>query len=113
MQELILPLSFVSFSLSSSEGNVKALYRRAKAYAACWDFSNARKDFKMALELDPSLGAAIRKELRLLDDAEKQKDDEDRVKMKVVFERYSEWRHYSTSWNDYQVMSYILMTISL
>ena len=70
--------------------SVKALYRRAKAYAACWDYSNARKDFKLALEHDASLGGAVRKELRLLDEAEKLKDEEDKVTMKAVFERYSE-----------------------
>ncbi|XP_022093310.1 AH receptor-interacting protein-like [Acanthaster planci] len=90
LQDYYQVIEHTTTVLTKEETNVKALYRRAKAYAACWDFSQSRKDFKMALELDPSLGAAIRKEFRLLEEAEKKKDEEDKVKMKAVFERFSE-----------------------
>ncbi|XP_038074792.1 AH receptor-interacting protein-like [Patiria miniata] len=90
LQDYYQVIEHTTTVLAKDETSVKALYRRAKAYAACWDFTKSRKDFKMALELDPSLGTAVRKELRLLDEAEKKKDEEDKAKMKVVFERYSE-----------------------
>ncbi|XP_033627823.1 AH receptor-interacting protein-like [Asterias rubens] len=90
LQEYYQVIEHTTTVLTRDENSVKALYRRAKAYAACWDYSNARKDFKLALEHDASLGGAVRKELRLLDEAEKLKDEEDKVTMKAVFERYSE-----------------------
>ncbi|XP_071479673.1 AH receptor-interacting protein-like [Diadema antillarum] len=71
--------------LEKDEDNVKALYRRAKAHAACWNFFEARKDFTKAAKLDTKLGASIRKELAIIDETEKQKDREDKTKLKNLF----------------------------
>ena len=48
--------------------NVKALYRRAKAHAASWDREAAEADFSRVVELDPSLGRSVERELRQLEE---------------------------------------------
>lgn len=65
--------------------NVKALYRRAKAHTAVWNTDNAKEDFQKCAALDPSLAASVNKELKLLADAVRQKDSEDKIKFKNIF----------------------------
>lgn len=60
--------------------NVKALFRRAKAHAAVWNFTDSRQDYERVRELDASLAGTIRRELEALDIQEKKKDEEDRAK---------------------------------
>lgn len=60
--------------------NVKGLFRRGKAYAADWCQEEAERDFKRALELDPSLKKTIDKELRTLTERVRAKEREDRGK---------------------------------
>jgi AH receptor-interacting protein len=64
---------------------VKALFRRAKAHVGAWNPREAKEDFSKVMELDPSLIAACKKELRNIEDMEKQKDAEDREKLKKLF----------------------------
>ncbi|XP_077995291.1 AH receptor-interacting protein-like [Glandiceps talaboti] len=73
--------------LDKDENNVKALYRRAKAHSFCWNFVEAKKDFSRVADLDPTLAAAVKKELKTLEDQQKQKDAEDRVKLQGIFEK--------------------------
>ncbi|XP_033123511.1 AH receptor-interacting protein-like [Anneissia japonica] len=71
--------------LAKDQINVKALFRRGKAYFACWCFEEAEKDFMRAAELDPSLAAAVKKELKNIEIRQKQKDVEDKEKLKNLF----------------------------
>ena len=55
--------------------NVKALYRRGKAHAATWDKEAAEADFGRVLELDPSLGRSVERELRELEEKLKREEE--------------------------------------
>ncbi|XP_049851751.1 AH receptor-interacting protein [Schistocerca gregaria] len=68
--------------LKDDPGNVKALFRRAKANVGAWKPFEARADFQRVIELDPSLTSTVRKELKLLDELERIKNEEDRAKLK-------------------------------
>ncbi|XP_049776155.1 AH receptor-interacting protein isoform X3 [Schistocerca cancellata] len=68
--------------LKDDPGNVKALFRRAKANVGAWKPFEARADFQRVIELDPSLTLTVRKELKLLDELERIKNEEDRAKLK-------------------------------
>uniref|UniRef100_A0A8C0GQN4 AIP/AIPL N-terminal FKBP-type PPIase domain-containing protein n=1 Tax=Chelonoidis abingdonii TaxID=106734 RepID=A0A8C0GQN4_CHEAB len=57
--------------------NVKAYFKRAKAHAAVWNEKEAREDFLRVAQLDPSLGAAVKKELRLLGERMREKHVEE------------------------------------
>lgn len=65
--------------------NVKALYRRAKAHTSVWNTDNAKEDYQKCAILDTSLASAVNKELKLLADAVRQKDLEDKVKYQNIF----------------------------
>lgn len=66
-------------------GNVKAWYRRAKAHVMAWDPKEARDDFARALELDPALKIAVQKDLKVLDEMQRERDMEDRERMRNLF----------------------------
>lgn len=61
---------------------MKALFRRAKANVGAWNPVEARIDFQRVMELDPALTNAVRKELKMLEDLEKQKNEEDKVRLR-------------------------------
>lgn len=65
--------------------NVKALFRRAKAHVGAWNPEEAQEDFQKVMTLDSSLTPAVQKELKLLKELRKQKDSEDRNKLKGLF----------------------------
>ncbi|GIY11477.1 AH receptor-interacting protein [Caerostris extrusa] len=50
--------------LEKDKDNVKALYRRGKAYVGTWDLDLACDDFKRVAELDSSFTTVIQKELK-------------------------------------------------
>ncbi|KAK7791858.1 hypothetical protein R5R35_000906 [Gryllus longicercus] len=68
--------------LKSDPGNVKALFRRAKAHVGAWNPQEAQDDFDEALKLNPSLNAVIKKEMKALEELRKQKNEEDKAKLK-------------------------------
>lgn len=68
--------------LKTEPDNVKALFRRAKANVGAWNPVEARIDFQRVMELDPALTNAVRKELKMLEDLEKQKNEEDKVRLR-------------------------------
>lgn len=68
--------------LKSDPGNVKALFRRAKAHMGAWNPQEAREDFMRVMELDRSLLATVQKELKQLEEMEKKQDEDDRSKLK-------------------------------
>ncbi|XP_048370028.1 uncharacterized protein LOC125442604 [Sphaerodactylus townsendi] len=72
--------------LQKDNENVKAYFKRAKAHAAVWNDKEARTDFLRAAQLDPSLAAAVRKELKLLGEKMRQKCVEERKRYKEMFD---------------------------
>ena len=58
--------------------NVKALFRRGKAHAGCWNIEEAKLDFSKSSMLDPSLSKAVDKELATLMQRVHEKDAEER-----------------------------------
>ncbi|XP_071946593.1 AH receptor-interacting protein-like [Antedon mediterranea] len=80
-------IEHTSSVLDKDRNNVKALFRRGKAHSACWNFTEAEKDFERAVELDPSLTTAVKKELKKMEMKQKQKDTEDREKLKNLFNK--------------------------
>ena len=71
--------------MDSSADNVKALFRRAKAHVGVWNPDQAKQDFHRVSELDPSLVKACNRELQQLKKLEKEKDSQDRDKLKNLF----------------------------
>lgn len=71
--------------LKHDPNNVKALYRRGKAYIGIWDEERATKDLNRVVELDRSLQATAEKELQALAAAIKQKDDIQKKKLSKMF----------------------------
>uniref|UniRef100_A0A3P9ISK3 AH receptor-interacting protein n=1 Tax=Oryzias latipes TaxID=8090 RepID=A0A3P9ISK3_ORYLA len=68
------------------EDNVKAYYKRAKAHAAVWNEAEARSDFDKVLKLDPSLGPSVAKELRVLEERLRSKQEEEKGRYKGLFD---------------------------
>uniref|UniRef100_A0A182PPC9 AIP/AIPL N-terminal FKBP-type PPIase domain-containing protein n=1 Tax=Anopheles epiroticus TaxID=199890 RepID=A0A182PPC9_9DIPT len=64
---------------------VKALFRRGKAHAGAWNFARARADFERAAELDANLHTAVGKELAKLQEQQRLRDVEDRLKYQKLF----------------------------
>jgi len=65
---------------------VKAYYKRAKAHAAVWNETEARADFAKVLELDPSLGQSVSKELRAMEEKLRSKEKEEKGRYKGLFD---------------------------
>ena len=66
-------------------GNVKALFRRGKAHIGAWNPVDAKNDLEKVMDLDPSLTTACKKELTALENMEKEKDAQDRSRLKKLF----------------------------
>ncbi|CAL1684289.1 unnamed protein product [Lasius platythorax] len=71
--------------LKTEPDNVKALYRRGKAYINTWDEKNAIKDLRRAAEIDPSLHNTVEKELQVFAAAIKEKDSVQKEKLSKMF----------------------------
>ncbi|KAM9314657.1 AH receptor-interacting protein [Pholidichthys leucotaenia] len=67
------------------EKNVKAWYKRGKAHAAVWNEAEAKADFTKVLELDPSLGPSVAKELRAMEERIRSKQQEEKGRYKGLF----------------------------
>ncbi|KAL8180947.1 UNVERIFIED_CONTAM: hypothetical protein K2H54_042893 [Gekko kuhli] len=72
--------------LQKDNENVKAYFKRAKAHAAVWNEEAARRDFMRVTQLDPSLAAAVRKELKLLGEKMRRKHVEERKRYQGIFD---------------------------
>ena len=62
--------------------NVKAYFRRGKAYAAVWDVKEAKADLGKAVELDPTLAKTVDKEIKALMERVKEKDAEEKLRLR-------------------------------
>ncbi|KAL4223132.1 Aryl-hydrocarbon-interacting protein-like 1 [Mactra antiquata] len=71
--------------LKRDSDNVKALFRRAKAHVGAWNPEEAKQDFERVMELDPTLSNSVKKELKQIDELKKQKDLQDKEKLKGMF----------------------------
>ncbi|CAB4063890.1 AIP [Lepeophtheirus salmonis] len=65
--------------------NVKALFRRGKAHIGAWNPIEAKSDFQRVSILDPSLAKTCAKEIKFIESLEKEKDFEDKEKLKNIF----------------------------
>lgn len=71
--------------LKTEPDNIKALYRRGKAYIGAWDETNAIRDLKRAAELDPSLCNTVERELQAFAATVKKKDSVQKEKLSKMF----------------------------
>lgn len=97
--------------------NAKAYFKRAKAHAAVWNEREAREDFQRVAHLDPSMAAAVKKELKQLGERMRKKHVEDRKRYQGLFQssqglKAREWRRMLTSeglrcvWNSFLLDAY-------
>ncbi|CAE1225617.1 AIP [Acanthosepion pharaonis] len=68
--------------LKHDPDNVKALFRRGKAHIGAWNPEDARNDLERVIELDSSATKDARKQLKILEELKKQKDLEDRERLR-------------------------------
>ncbi|XP_053088697.1 AH receptor-interacting protein [Pangasianodon hypophthalmus] len=78
-------LDHCSSLLNKYEDNVKAYFKRGKAHAAVWNEAEARADFQKVLVLDPSLGPAVAREIRAMEERLREKDKEEKGRYKKLF----------------------------
>ncbi|KFQ10050.1 Aryl-hydrocarbon-interacting protein-like 1, partial [Leptosomus discolor] len=71
--------------LQKHNDNAKAYFKRAKAHAAVWNEREAREDFLRVAHLDPSMAAAVKKELKQLGERMRKKHVEDRKRYQGLF----------------------------
>ncbi|TRY70478.1 hypothetical protein TCAL_10314 [Tigriopus californicus] len=71
--------------LETDPDNVKARFRRAKAHVGAWNPDSAKEDFQRVIDLDPSIAITCKKELKKLEEMEKQKDEADKKKLQKLF----------------------------
>ena len=62
--------------------NVKALYRRGKAYAATWSEQEAASDLRQAAALDPTLSKSVERELQSLKERLREKEKEESLRLR-------------------------------
>ncbi|KAL5477687.1 hypothetical protein EMCRGX_G024515 [Ephydatia muelleri] len=78
MMEYAEAIRHTTTVLEFDSNNVKALFRRGKAHAGCWNVEQAKLDFAKACTLDPSLSKVIDKELTALMQRVNEKNTEER-----------------------------------
>ena len=82
MKEYVETIRHCSAVIQYKPDNVKAYFRRGKAYAAVWDVKEAKADFNKAVELDPTLEKTVEKEIKALMARVKEKDAEEKLRLK-------------------------------
>ena len=81
MKEYPVVIRHTSQVLDFEPDNVKALFRRGKAYSASWHEEEAKHDFKRVAVLDPTLKKTVDKELKELHDRMQEKAREERERL--------------------------------
>ncbi|XP_011865756.1 PREDICTED: AH receptor-interacting protein isoform X2 [Vollenhovia emeryi] len=84
-KEYYLVIEHCTTVLKTEPDNVKALYRRGKAYIGAWDQKNAARDLRRAAEIDPSLHNSVERELQAFAAAIKEKDSVQKEKLSKMF----------------------------
>ncbi|XP_020343039.1 AH receptor-interacting protein-like isoform X2 [Oncorhynchus kisutch] len=82
---MITPLMLNYCQCQLVQDNMKAYFKRAKAHAAVWNETEARADFAKVVELDPSLGLSVAKELRAMEERIRSKEKEEKGRYKSLF----------------------------
>ncbi|XP_035599563.1 AH receptor-interacting protein-like isoform X2 [Oncorhynchus keta] len=82
---MITPLMLNYCQCQLVQDNIKAYFKRAKAHAAVWNETEARADFATVVELDPSLGLSVAKELRAMEERIRSKEKEEKGRYKSLF----------------------------
>merc|ERR1712141_573918 len=85
MNEYYPVIEHCSEVLEIDPDNVKALYRRAKAHSGAWNPTEAKQDFQSVADRDSSLSMTCKKEIKKVEELEKQKNEEDKEKLKKLF----------------------------
>ena len=85
LEEYYSVIEHFSEALEIEPNNVKAFFRRAKAHKGAWNPNDARNDFKKVSELDSSLAVVCMKELKNIEELEKEKDEIDKERLKKLF----------------------------
>ena len=75
-------IEHVNTILESQPSNVKALFRRAKANMAIWNFEQARLDFAKCVELDSNLWGEVNAQLEHLKKTEEKYNKEEKERFK-------------------------------
>ena len=81
MKEYLVVIKHTTQVLEFEPDNVKALFRRGKAYSASWYEEEAKQDFGRVVELDPTLKKTVDKELRELNERMQEKTKEERKRL--------------------------------
>lgn len=84
-QDYYRVIEFCTEVIGYDAENLKAYYRRGKAYAGAWDLEKAQEDFDKCITLDPSLEQSINKEIKMLKDKIKQQENKDKSAYKKLF----------------------------
>ncbi|XP_056628452.1 AH receptor-interacting protein [Triplophysa dalaica] len=78
-------LDHCSSIINKYDDNVKAYFKRGKAHAAVWNEAEARADFAIVVNLDPTLESSVTKELRALEERIRKKEKEEKGRFKNLF----------------------------
>lgn len=81
MKEYYKVIEHCSEVIKRDPKNVKCYFRRGKAHAAVWNVDEAKSDFEMTKNLDPSLSCVVNKEITKLESMVKAKDSEIKGKL--------------------------------
>lgn len=71
--------------LTYEPDNLKAFYRRGRAYVGVWEPEKAEQDFLKSISLDPSLKTSITKEITALKEKIKSLEDETKSNYRKLF----------------------------
>ncbi|XP_032902326.1 aryl-hydrocarbon-interacting protein-like 1 [Amblyraja radiata] len=87
MEEYYEVLEQTTDILNKHPGTVKAYFLRAKAHAEVWNEAQAKADFDKVLEYDIGMAKSVKKELRMLDSRMRDKEEEEKLQFKRMFQK--------------------------
>ncbi|XP_078404069.1 aryl-hydrocarbon-interacting protein-like 1 [Cetorhinus maximus] len=87
MEEYYEVLEQTTDILNNHPGTVKAYFLRGKAHAEVWNKAEAEADFEKVLEYDSGMTKAVKKQLQILDCRMRDKEEEDKLQFKRMFQK--------------------------
>ena len=84
-EEYATAITHLNTVLKREPKNIKGLYRRATAHGGCWNIKEAREDWDLLAQVDPSQKSLVTRKLQELETRVKQKEAEDRKKLHGMF----------------------------